>query len=239
MEVSHFRRNYFRLLLALVVLGMLYPMLELRGERGRIWGLVAWTLSFWAVLLVALRAIFTTRRGLLLARVLLITALGLGGLSLLVDVGAETQQFGSTVHAGAWLVSLLFLVQTTWALLRDVAAEGKVDANRIWGAVCVYILMALCFAKAYALLEWIHPGSLELRGHGTSGAAASMSLMLYYSFVTITTLGYGDVLPMTPVARLFAGAEALMGQLYLTVVVARLVGLHISHARHGPEPDDL
>ena len=60
--------------------------------------------------------------------------------------------------------------------------------------------------------------------------AAEAVLPLYYSFITLTTLGYGDVVPVSAAARMFAAIEAVMGQLYLAVLVARLVGLHISHA---------
>ena len=62
--------------------------------------------------------------------------------------------------------------------------------------------------------------------------------MVYYSFVTLTTLGYGDIVPVSPSARALATLEALTGQLYLTVLVARLVGLHITHSSRRPSAED-
>ena len=80
-------------------------------------------------------------------------------------------------------------------------------------------------------MEGFQPGSFS--GLGQQGHALSWRF-LYFSFVTLTTLGYGDITPVHPLARSMATIEALTGQLYIAVLVARLIGLHIIQCRQGP-----
>ena len=84
------------------------------------------------------------------------------------------------------------------------------------------------------MMDSLVPGSLR---HGQDQAFTAAE-MVYYSFVTLTTLGYGDIVPVSPSARALATLEALTGQLYLTVLVARLVGLHITHASRRRSAED-
>jgi hypothetical protein len=79
----------------------------------------------------------------------------------------------------------------------------------------------------YALVSTIHPGSLVSDGAPLGHTAGELSIYLYHSFVTLTTLGYGDLAPRSAPMRLLCSIEAVVGQVYLTVLVARLVGLHI------------
>ena len=77
------------------------------------------------------------------------------------------------------------------------------------------------------MVDFLVPGPFRTAQEGTQTSAP----MIYFSFVTLTTLGYGDIVPLSPAARALAMVEALLGQLYLTVLVARLVGLHITHSQ--------
>ena len=109
--------------------------------------------------------------------------------------------------------------------------------NTIAASLCIYFLIAIVWAEFYSIMEIANPGSfivtsgdtqdvpLQVGGEGTAMA-------LYYSLVTLTTLGYGDIVPKTAPARMFAAMEAVTGQMYLAVLVARLVGMHIVHSRH-------
>ena len=93
---------------------------------------------------------------------------------------------------------------------------------------------------------WIHLGYFVYHGGLPgprlpsiwTGSSTHGAQMVYYSFVTLTTLGYGDIVPIAPSARALATLEAITGQLYLTVLVARLVGLHITHSSKQNRPKD-
>ena len=103
----------------------------------------------------------------------------------------------------------------------------------------MYVLIGLAFAYLYGLVAQFLPNTLITTTNAPGLPAAHLDTLhaeLYFSFVTLTTLGYGDLLPGNHVSRLLAPTEAMIGQLYLTVLVARLVGLHISHHRVEPAP---
>jgi uncharacterized membrane protein len=93
----------------------------------------------------------------------------------------------------------------------------------IMGGICVYLLMGFLWAFVFTILESVQPGSFQM----PEGLEAGLSSFSYYSFVTITTLGYGDVTPVSNPARSLALLEAILGQLYIAILIARLVGTHI------------
>jgi hypothetical protein len=121
-------------------------------------------------------------------------------------------------------VALLFLSYVAVLILAFVLRARQVDLGIVLGSVCVYLLVALMYANVYHLIERAAPGSFAF----PDGAAARgmESALQYFSFVTITTLGYGDIQPVTRLARMVSVLEAVIGQLYLVILVARLVGLH-------------
>jgi hypothetical protein len=116
---------------------------------------------------------------------------------------------------------LMFLV------LRHVMLPGPITRHRILGAVAVYLLIGFMWAQVYDFLQILIPGGFQLPSRGRGPSAQSWTL-LYFSFSTLTTLGYGDVLPVHPVARSLAMVEALMGQLYPAILIGGLVSLHIA-----------
>jgi energy-converting hydrogenase Eha subunit E len=127
-----------------------------------------------------------------------------------------------------------FSVITVSIATRQVlTTSGPVDLDRLMGSLCIYLLLGILWAVYYALLEMADPGAF----HHVLPAGANLpsSHFLYYSFVTLTTLGYGDVVPLSPLVRTGAYLEAVIGQIYLTVLVASLVGRHVS-AWSDPEP---
>ncbi len=109
--------------------------------------------------------------------------------------------------------------------------------DTIFGAVCVYLLIGLSFAMICMLIEFALPGSFVTSGNGITdlnlrvAGQSNFSTSIYYRFVTLTTLGYGDLMPVSPPARTLSYIEAVIGQIYLTVLIARLVGLHISQRK--------
>jgi len=123
---------------------------------------------------------------------------------------------------------------TYWAftgilILRRVA-EGTngITGDTINGAVCVYLMMGLGWSHAYALLEALEPGSYTVTAEMLQITGHSFERFIGFSFVTLTTLGYGNVVPLTPRGEAVATAEAVAGQLYIAVLLARFVAIDIA-----------
>ncbi len=124
-------------------------------------------------------------------------------------------------------ISLLgFLLIAVWCALKQVAIGTEVSTNRLVGAVCVYLLLGVIWAFAYSLLDLIAPGSFQ--GFSPLDDPHWDSEWLYFSFVTMTTLGYGDILPVSAMARALAYMQSVSGQFYVAVLVAGLVSAYIS-----------
>ena len=104
-------------------------------------------------------------------------------------------------------------------LMKSMFRARKVDANIIIGGISVYLLIGILWALLYLFLYDLQTGIFEIDEDGS---------LFYFSYTTLTTLGYGDILPKGKIARMLANVEAISGQIYLTVFVARLVGLHIA-----------
>jgi voltage-gated potassium channel len=116
-------------------------------------------------------------------------------------------------------------------ILGYVLRSGRVTMDRIFAAICVYLLIGFAWTFAYALLDEIAPGSFAAVADASrNDYVARVQQLRYFSFMTLTTVGYGDIVPRSPAARTMATLEAVTGQIYLAVLVARLVGLHIVHS---------
>lgn len=124
---------------------------------------------------------------------------------------------------------LVFSVSSAVIATRHVFGSTEVDRNLLFGAMCVYLFMGLIWAILYGLLFQFLPGSFN----GIEGVdgKAPMDTLLYYSFVTLASLGYGDITPVAPLARTLAYLEAIGGQLYIAIMLAGLVGLFLNNRR--------
>jgi hypothetical protein len=112
-------------------------------------------------------------------------------------------------------------------MLIFIYGHKEVTRDLIVGAAVVYLFMALMWTFIFVVVETLHPGSFNLPEGQDIEATRHF---LYYSFVTLTTLGYGDITPITSLARSLCILEAVIGQLYLVVQVAWLVGVHVSQS---------
>ena len=120
-----------------------------------------------------------------------------------------------------------FLVIVLWQVYR----EGPVTAHRIQGAIAGYLLLSVIFAIAYSLIETLQPGSFQMPAALSRYGEPHGQLFYYFSVVTLTTTGYGDITAVNPFARSLVMMEALIGQLYTAILIARLVSLHVETKR--------
>lgn len=151
---------------------------------------------------------------------------------------AHKEASGLTLHEAILTAAFLFNVLITSLVTQHTFGAGRVTRHRILGAVLVYLNVAVLFSILYDLLETRLGGSLRF----ASGALLSPDMgerhseMTYFSMVTITTCGYGDIVPVHPFMRSLTTIEAFFGQLFPATFVARLVALHLSH--NGSLPPD-
>jgi hypothetical protein len=123
--------------------------------------------------------------------------------------------------------SILFFAFTIIIILSTLFREVEITLDVIYGAVAVFLLMALMWTFIFDVIEYLHPGSFLIT---ESLRQDNRTHFMYYSFVTITTVGYGDILPVSLTARAFSIVEMVVGQIYLIVLIARLVGINIAQS---------
>ncbi len=119
-----------------------------------------------------------------------------------------------------------FLLTAIFYTFKRIATENDVSANRIIGAIVVYLLLGVLWSVAYTMIELSWPNSFA--GFEVGGASQWDSDWLYFSFVTMTTLGFGDIAPVSALARVFTYMQAIFGQFYIAILVAGLVSGYIS-----------
>jgi voltage-gated potassium channel len=128
-------------------------------------------------------------------------------------------------------VEILFLGFVAVMILRLILTQSKISADSIFGAICVYLLLGMAWGTFYAAIEVLRPGSFVASGDladALKSAETRGPVLIYYSFVTLTTVGYGDITPIAPSARTLSWLEAMMGQFYIAILVASLVGIRLS-----------
>jgi len=208
------RIGRFRFLFISIIL-----MMVLRPIMGGVGRLAILTdILFAAVLISGLWAVSQKRGVFLVALLIAIPALVLGWVAHFAELPF------------LWILSRFFLAiffcVTLVSLLSHIRRAKEVTADLIMGAASTYFLMGLFWAFIFFFIETVSPGSFRLEGSG----ADMESQLIYYSFVTLTTVGYGDITAASMIARSYSVLETVTGQLYLTVLVAGLVGLHISQS---------
>lgn len=209
--------NFFYLLASLLLIFLLYPF-----ARESVLGVRLLDIILSAILLSGIYAVSHRKQLFIIALVLALPTLAIHWSKYFVS--------DPFVFFVGESMTALFFIFTGSIILIHVFRDEEVTANKIAGAICVYLLIGLTWGIFFALIEDFQPGSF-LIGHTQISSTEEMTpQMMYYSFVNLTTLGYGDITPLAPPARTFSIVEAIIGQMYLVVLVARLVGLHIVHS---------
>ncbi|KPJ99650.1 MAG: hypothetical protein AMJ60_04335 [Desulfobacterales bacterium SG8_35] len=123
------------------------------------------------------------------------------------------------------IFGIIFIAYIIVLILGYIFRQEDVTLETIYGAIVVYLLIGIMWFFLYSVTEVLHPQSFSMAADLTT---ESRKTLFYYSFVTLTTLGYGDISPISNPAKSLAMLEAIVGQMYIAVLIARLVGMHIS-----------
>ncbi len=155
--------------------------------------------------------------------------------------------FVRLIFGAQWLwewetsLALVTIIIFVYLILKYVFKEGSVTRQRIEGAVAAYLLIALAFGASYHLTFFLIPKAFAFADIADKapnlGDPRFPFNFNYFSVMTITTLGYGDITPVHPLARALAMMEALIGQFYPAILLARLVSLHIAHSHRSDKKD--
>ncbi len=212
-------RNIFVALIVVIFVDALVPNAVARGRFSDL--MVA------AVLIAALVETVRLRRNAIWALVLGLPAVA----ARIIAAFLPDSMMTNTAILGFTAVFFVFLI---WNLLRDLNKSDRPTSEKVFGALCAYIFIGLLFALIFAHLDYRDPGSFsisnDLLAEKLAGEPMQLQTFTYFSFVTMTTLGYGDITPVTDNAQTLAWLEALIGQLYLAVMVAGFVATHISES---------
>jgi len=206
----------------LVLTTTILPMITL-SRVGRL----AVSLAF--VLTTILGAFATIRHR---TAVFIVAALTIGTFATDVIVEFDASHPLVAVDTTMKVACLAILVFMT---LKRTLRPGRVTRYRVVGGIAGYLLIGFMWAFGYQLLVQMVPGAIHFERGAVSNFSREPNELIYFSFVTLTTLGYGDVQPVHPAARSLAVAEALVGQLYLAILISSLVGMALQ-ARAGTEP---
>ena len=215
MERSLERTNFFYLLLALLILLVAVPLNDdfIVGSPP-----IVKAILFSLTLLVGVRSLKGGGRFLVAGMFFVVAGI------ILTLVSTRTQ---SLVFQHASLLSLIgFLLVAITYTMKQVAIGTEITTNRLVGAICVYLLLGVIWALSYSVLELAVPGSFA--GFDAWSDRGWDSEWLYFSFVTMTALGYGDLLPISAAARAMAYMQAVFGQFYIAILVAGLVGSYVA-----------
>jgi len=207
--------RYSHLLISLVTLLLFFPFIRL------------FTQTFPLFTFLFLTLIILTLRILNLKRSIFIVLSLIAALSFFLDwyvQSNQTVEFAERVPIAIALgysilisVSIIFMIAT-------LIQERKVDADVVMGGISIYLLIGVLWSLFYQIIDTLVPNAFNYGGLGVH----EHQDLLYYSFVTLTTLGYGDIIPANDFSRSFSTAEAIIGQVYLTVFIAHLVGLYVA-----------
>jgi hypothetical protein len=176
------------------------------------------------VLAVVLIVVMLSRRRGAIAVILLGLAARLAGFPL----SREWSPFAALILERGG--NILAFSALTWVVLHLVYAPGRITFHRLQGAAVLYLNLAIIFASAFTLIWELDPAGFANLAAPT-GDPTELATMMYFSLTTLTTTGYGDIIPVDPFARSLANLESVIGQFYLAITVARLVTLELEGRR--------
>ncbi len=217
---KHTPRHYYALLVSVIVLSFVAPLVD-----HTVWSHILIGILLMSVLLQAAFSVRSEEK---------LDWLSIS-LAVLATVG-WTLAFCSNMVPFKWPVFqilslsmiLLFFMRIARIMVLDILT-GVINSNRICGGACVYVLIGFCFAMIHMMVAIHDPHSYRdnVKGYDSGRERHDRyPLLIYFSFCTLSTVAYGDIIPISRLARAISCLEAMSGQLYLAIMVARLVGMH-------------
>ena len=222
MPIKYFRHiveetskgRFLSLLVTLLILLGVGPFIS---ERAGLLILTDVFMSF--ILMAAIYAVSESNRQTVIALIL--------GVPMLATIWLKILIRAEWLMVAGGVITILFFGYIIVNLLKFIFKAPRVSRNVIYASIIVYLLLGVTWGSVFLLVYQLDPTSFDL---SVVQITKIEHIFMYFSFVTLTTLGYGDISPITSHVYSLAVLEAIIGQLYLTVLVARLVGLHISHS---------
>ncbi|OGE21228.1 MAG: hypothetical protein A3J42_01905 [Candidatus Dadabacteria bacterium RIFCSPHIGHO2_12_FULL_53_21] len=208
-------RRFAYLTMSLVLLIIAYPYLEIE-----IIGQIVMTVITILVMVSLIVAVSDSKRNIIIALCLAVPWF----VTLMINFPMFESERSIVVRKEIVFAVLLFLF-TTITIFIHLLKSREVTSEILFASVCVYLLVGLTWAALYIFIDILYPNSFIDVG---DNIAITAPRFLFFSYITLTTVGYGTMTPISDPARSLALLEAIIGQLYLAILVARLVGLHIS-----------
>ncbi len=217
-----FRLSMPEFLISLVLLLLVTPFLE-DVAIGEVIESILLTL----VLVMGVLAVGKNRRTLVLSMILVAPAL----------VGKWLNHLWPNIFRAEFYIptALLFLAFVLWRLIRFILLSPRVNLEVLCAGLSMYLLLGVSWSFAYVLVSRLNAAAFTL----PAGNLMRGDTSLYFSFITLSTVGYGDIVPVSHVARMLAAAEAIVGTLFMAVFIARLVALYSTQdlaAEEGKNP---
>lgn len=210
------QKNFYFLLLALSILLISLPVItDIYGQKKIFIGHILFSIT----LLFSVISLKESKKWMVYGIILVSSAL-------LFSVLAHYQK--TNVYLCLSLIcSFLFLLIVISISLQQMLHSDQVNLHNVAGAICVYLLLGIIWAQVYYFVNIIMPGSFK--GNLSLDIHMQSFDFVYYSFVTLSTLGYGEIVPLSATARSLAYMEAIFGQFYIAILVAGLVSIHITN----------
>ena len=201
---------------------LLFVALPLDATGVPIAGPVAWLL----LLVVLTLVVMLSNRGVAIVTILLGFMAAAAGYALGPQWSPIT---ASVLNHGGFILAFSALI---WVVANALYAPGRITFHRLQGAVVIYLSVATIFANAFGLVWQLIPGAFANLPPAAPGAS-EFATTLYFSLATLTTTGYGDIVPVNPFARSLANLESVIGPFYLAITVARLVTMELEDRRRS------
>jgi len=215
-ENSSFKRaNFIYLLAALLTFLILSPIAQILFPDS---ASIIINFTFTLTIVIGVWSLIDDRKWFLFG-------LGLAAFSFLLSL-VEFFYPSQSIYIASILVLLFFLINSLVLAIKHILFGPRIDTNKIVGSVTIYLLIGIIWALLYGLVEAVIAGSFS--GNLLNVGGSQFWDLIYFSFVTLTTLGYGDILPVNTYSRTLAYMEAIAGQFYIAILVASLVGAHLS-----------
>lgn len=223
-ELMEHRRRFTVLLLMIVLLLLLAPVVTYLP-----WARILFPALSAFIPLAAIYAVSDNKRHQKIALML--------GIPATFGAAAHLTEFGFTGEWAILFLPPLFYGFTVFVVSVKVFSARRITADMLSGAACIYLLIGMTWWFFYLVLETLAPGAIGGRAPGLASAQQRFEL-LYFSFVTLTTLGYGDMLPQMRIAQSLAIIEAITGVLYSGILIAKLVGTYAGQAKADDHQTD-